>query len=208
MLLSPCSLVRFTSSRVSTTRHARRAPPRATPFRPAPAAAARRPPTSRWVMRLTPAEWAFSLVEHVHEAPRLPDGAARARGFDAADWSAIRVPCSWETAGFGRPIYTNTVYPFPVGPSQRRTPGCGADAVRTPRAVRRWTLPTCLPRGTPSARSPVLHHPFISTTEWAVRRWRRHLPDKLLPSGRLGGSADAAPVRRRRRRLERRREAR
>ncbi|EOD17237.1 hypothetical protein EMIHUDRAFT_459017 [Emiliania huxleyi CCMP1516] len=34
-------------------------------------------------MRLTPAEWAFSLVEH--------------------------------TAGFGRPIYTNTVYPFPVG---------------------------------------------------------------------------------------------
>lgn len=115
MLLSPCSLVRFTSSRVSTTRHARRAPPRATPFRPAPAAAARRPPTSRWVIRLTPAEWAFSLVEHVHEAPRLPDGAARARGFDAADWSAIRVPCSWETAGFGRPIYTNTVYPFPVG---------------------------------------------------------------------------------------------
>ncbi|KAF9894143.1 hypothetical protein FE257_009116 [Aspergillus nanangensis] len=33
-----------------------------------------------------------------------------------ADWSAIAVPGHWQLQGWGRPHYTNTIYPFPVCP--------------------------------------------------------------------------------------------
>jgi len=37
-------------------------------------------------------------------------------GFDDRDWKDIAVPGNWETNGFGIPIYTNIVYPFPKNP--------------------------------------------------------------------------------------------
>lgn len=32
------------------------------------------------------------------------------------DWSNINVPSNWEMEGFGKPIYTNIIYPFPKNP--------------------------------------------------------------------------------------------
>lgn len=36
--------------------------------------------------------------------------------FDVSGWTDIQVPANWELEGFGIPIYTNVVYPFPVNP--------------------------------------------------------------------------------------------
>ncbi len=35
---------------------------------------------------------------------------------DDSNWSEIQVPSNWEIEGFGIPIYTNIVYPFPANP--------------------------------------------------------------------------------------------
>ncbi len=35
-------------------------------------------------------------------------------GFDTAAWADIQVPGNWEAQGFGKPIYTNFIYPFPL----------------------------------------------------------------------------------------------
>ena len=37
-------------------------------------------------------------------------------GADLSGWDSITVPSCWERQGFGYPIYTNIVYPFPVAP--------------------------------------------------------------------------------------------
>ena len=36
--------------------------------------------------------------------------------FDASGWDTIDVPSCWEMRGYGRPIYTNIPYPFPINP--------------------------------------------------------------------------------------------
>ena len=36
--------------------------------------------------------------------------------FDASGWDKIDVPSCWEMRGYGVPIYTNSVYPFPINP--------------------------------------------------------------------------------------------
>ena len=40
----------------------------------------------------------------------------QAADFDVSQWKEIDVPSNWEMRGYGRPIYTNTVYPFKVDP--------------------------------------------------------------------------------------------
>jgi beta-galactosidase/beta-glucuronidase len=53
-----------------------------------------------------------------HYAPRpasAPAGFARL-GFEDAGWAEIPVPSHWQLLGYGRPQYTNVVYPFPVDP--------------------------------------------------------------------------------------------
>jgi beta-galactosidase len=56
--------------------------------------------------------WKFHFAERVAERPvdfyseALDDGA----------WHDIRVPASWETQGFGVPVYTNSPYIFPLNP--------------------------------------------------------------------------------------------
>lgn len=54
--------------------------------------------------------WSFRLFDRPDSVPRdfaSPD-------FDSRDWSAIRVPGTWETQGYGHPVYTNVRYPFEV----------------------------------------------------------------------------------------------
>lgn len=36
--------------------------------------------------------------------------------YNAQSWVKIPVPCNWEFNGYGVPIYTNVIYPFPVNP--------------------------------------------------------------------------------------------
>ncbi len=37
-------------------------------------------------------------------------------GFNDSKWSALPIPSNWELQGFGIPIYTNIIYPFPNNP--------------------------------------------------------------------------------------------
>lgn len=37
-------------------------------------------------------------------------------GYDVSNWDDIEVPSNWELKGYGVPIYTNIVYPFPKNP--------------------------------------------------------------------------------------------
>ena len=45
----------------------------------------------------------------------VPDDFA-APAFDDTDWATLPVPSHWSLHGFGKPAYTNVVYPFPVDP--------------------------------------------------------------------------------------------
>lgn len=62
--------------------------------------------------RLLNGSWKFAYAECPADAPanfEAPD-------FDVSDWDSIAVPCSWQMQGYGRPHYTNIVYPFPFDP--------------------------------------------------------------------------------------------
>ena len=56
--------------------------------------------------------WKFYYVNRPEERPQdfyQPD-------FNDWNWKDITVPSNWEIKGFGIPIYTNVIYPFPVNP--------------------------------------------------------------------------------------------
>ncbi|MEQ8474497.1 MAG: glycoside hydrolase family 2 TIM barrel-domain containing protein [Marinoscillum sp.] len=57
-------------------------------------------------------QWRFHFVKTPSERPQ----DFYKEGFDDSGWSTIRVPSNWEIEGFGLPIYTNVVYPFPKNP--------------------------------------------------------------------------------------------
>ena len=57
-------------------------------------------------------EWQFIYVD----SPSLAPQGFEDMSYDAQSWSAIQVPSNWEIEGFGTPIYTNIIYPFPVNP--------------------------------------------------------------------------------------------
>ena len=58
--------------------------------------------------------WKFNYVPGTKGGPADSDffGA----DFDDSSWQEIRVPLSWEMAGYGRPVYTNIGYPFKDNP--------------------------------------------------------------------------------------------
>src|SRR4051794_24648816 len=56
--------------------------------------------------------WAFSLSPDLASAPH----GIEADDFDDSEWAALPVPSSWPMQGYGRPAYTNVVFPFPVDP--------------------------------------------------------------------------------------------
>ena len=56
--------------------------------------------------------WKFHFVKKPADRPEDFYKA----DFDDSDWQQITVPSNWEIEGFGLPIYTNVVYPFPKNP--------------------------------------------------------------------------------------------
>tara|TARA_R110002051_G_scaffold297564_1_gene363921 strand:+ start:11648 stop:14839 length:3192 start_codon:yes stop_codon:yes gene_type:complete len=57
-------------------------------------------------------EWDFNYVASVPERPTTFFKS----DFDSSGWDKINVPSNWELEGYGTPIYTNVVYPFPKNP--------------------------------------------------------------------------------------------
>lgn len=56
--------------------------------------------------------WRFSYSQSPMEAPeRFYEDS-----FDAEAWDSVLVPSNWQMQGYGRPHYTNVMYPFPVDP--------------------------------------------------------------------------------------------
>lgn len=57
-------------------------------------------------------DWRFHLAPTATEAP----AGFHLTDFDDDAWDLLPVPSSWPMHGYGRPAYTNVVYPFPVDP--------------------------------------------------------------------------------------------
>ncbi|MDR3261173.1 MAG: DUF4981 domain-containing protein [Tannerella sp.] len=56
--------------------------------------------------------WKFHFAENVAQRPT----AFYSESLDESNWKNIQVPASWETQGFGVPVYTNSQYIFPANP--------------------------------------------------------------------------------------------
>lgn len=64
---------------------------------------------SRYVQSLN-GLWKFRL----YDAPEVTEDFF-APDFDRSDWDEIPVPANWEYHGYGKPVYTNIIYPFVHG---------------------------------------------------------------------------------------------
>ena len=68
--------------------------------------------------RLLDGYWRFRYYEDTAECSR--EDFYR-EGYDTRSWDTIPVPSCWEMQGYGYPIYTNVIYPFPnIPPCIRR----------------------------------------------------------------------------------------
>ena len=63
-------------------------------------------------VQLLNGEWKFKLIDNPQNAPE----AFPATDFADNDWETIHVPSNWQTKGYGTPIYTNQIHPFPANP--------------------------------------------------------------------------------------------
>ncbi len=66
---------------------------------------------SPW-FRLLNGQWQFCYVT----SPSLVPAGFQNPDYDASAWDTITVPSNWQMVGYGRPHYTNVIYPFPVDP--------------------------------------------------------------------------------------------
>ena len=57
-------------------------------------------------------KWKFNWVKKPSERPQF----FYEDSYDVSGWTDIQVPGNWEVQGFGIPIYTNVIYPFPANP--------------------------------------------------------------------------------------------
>ena len=81
------------------------------PYPDAASAMTGSPGVSPWFQLLN-GNWKFNYSA----SPALAPEHFQEEWFDANDWDNIAVPCSWQMLGYGRPHYTNVVYPFPMDP--------------------------------------------------------------------------------------------
>lgn len=54
--------------------------------------------------------WKFNYAPTPAHAP----SSFHLEDFDTSDWDDLAVPSCWQLHGYGKPHYTNVVYPFPV----------------------------------------------------------------------------------------------
>lgn len=90
-----------------------REPVRATAF-PYPnknEALQRKHETSPWFKSLN-GTWRFKYSPTPAERPEL----FFREDYQTSKWDKIHVPSNWEMQGYGTPIYTNVIYPFPANP--------------------------------------------------------------------------------------------
>ena len=66
---------------------------------------------SPWYKSLN-GNWKFHHVNNPDERPTV----FYENNFDDNQWKEIAVPGNWEVNGFGLPVYTNIIYPFPKNP--------------------------------------------------------------------------------------------
>lgn len=52
--------------------------------------------------------WKF----HMYDRPEQVEEGFAQQAFDVSGWEEIPVPSNWELLGYGKPVYTNIVYPF------------------------------------------------------------------------------------------------
>ncbi len=64
---------------------------------------------SPWFLSLN-GDWKFKWTEGILSAPR----GFQADEYDTVGWDTITVPSNWETQGYDRAYYTNTLYQFPI----------------------------------------------------------------------------------------------
>ncbi len=76
--------------------------------------------------------WKFHYANSPFDAP---DGFASPK-YDTSSWPDVKVPGMWQLQGYGRPQYTNVIYPFPVDP-----PNVPFDDNPTGSYVRTFTVP-------------------------------------------------------------------
>ncbi len=90
-----------------------RLPPRAwfTPFSEGEWAAFR-PSGESALVRSLGGSWRF----HYDASPAAAPAGFEAPEYDDAAWDLLPVPSSWQMHGYGRPHYTNILYPIPVNP--------------------------------------------------------------------------------------------
>ena len=83
-------------------------------------------PTKAQTILLNGDDWKFKYVAGTTSGPGASE--FQAADYDDSSWDNIRVPLSWEMAGYGKPVYTNVGYPFSNNPP-RATVGITAAGV-------------------------------------------------------------------------------
>lgn len=74
------------------------------------------PKDPNWCSSLN-GKWDFVLCDNVVSALALATGkSTTVSAGTPAQWNSISVPGHWQLQGYGSPIYTNFIYPFPVNP--------------------------------------------------------------------------------------------
>jgi beta-galactosidase/beta-glucuronidase len=63
-------------------------------------------------LKMLNGQWRFKFLTNPNAAP----AGFTQPNFDDSNWDKIIVPSNWQTKGFGTPIYTNQVHPFPINP--------------------------------------------------------------------------------------------
>ncbi len=82
-----------------------------TPFDSVEAALGRKSLESIWVKSMN-GEWKFNYIGN----PRSSPVDFHRASYDDSNWDTIAVPANWQIQGYGKPLYTNQVYPFKANP--------------------------------------------------------------------------------------------
>jgi beta-galactosidase len=85
--------------------------------------------------------WDFRFSQSADAPEDFTQGGAA-----SGEWTSIPVPAHWQLHGFGKPMYTNRVYPFPVDPPYVPEANPTGDYRRTFRVPADWDIERVLLR--------------------------------------------------------------